>query len=450
MTTSTSAATDGAGPPPAQRTATPSPGRTPPPPPAAPAGAPAPRPPAAPEASGRPIRLLTLSSLYPNPAQPNHGVFVENRLRHLVASGRAESAVVAPVPWFPLPRFMGRGVPRGAVPAEELRHGLRVLHPRFVALPKLGLLTNPPALLRAARGAARRLVAQGHRPDLLDAHYLFPDGVAALALARELGVPLVVTARGSDASQLPHQPFAGAAIRRLLREADALVAVSQGLADGLLALGAAPSKVTVLRNGVDTDLFRPPADRAALRAQMGFSGPTLVSVGLLVPRKRHHLTIGALRHLPAGTRLVILGEGAERPALEALAREAGVADRVSMPGARPHAELPRWYGAADLMVLASEREGWANVLLESMACGTPVVATPAWGMGEAISSPAAGLVLGGHSERDVADGVARLLAAPPERAATRAHAERFGWEETTQGQLALFARLLAERGRPAA
>ncbi len=445
MTTSlaaTSPAQDGARPPTGARPIPTSPGTAPP----AAAGAFAPRRPGAPEASGRPIRLLTLSSLYPNPAQPNHGVFVENRLRHLVASGRAESAVVAPVPWFPFDRVLGRGVPRGAVPAEEIRHGLRVLHPRFLALPKLGLLTNPPALLRAARDAAQRLLAEGHRPDLLDAHYLFPDGVAALALARELGVPLVVTARGSDTSQLPHLPFAGAAIRRLLREADALVAVSQGLADGLRGLGADPAKVTVLRNGVDTQLFRPADDRAGLRAQMGFTGPTLVSVGLLIPRKRHHLTIGALRHLP-DHRLVILGEGPERPALEALAREIGVAERVSMPGARPHAELPRWYGAADAMILASEREGWANVLLESMACGTPAIATPAWGMGEAISSPEAGLVLGGHSERDVADGVARLLAAAPDRAATRAHAERFGWGETTQGQLALFARLLAERGR---
>lgn len=385
-----------------------------------------------------PIRLLVFSSLYPNAGRPNHGVFVENRLRHLVAAGEAEATVVAPVPWFP-----GR-TRAAAAPAEETRHGLRVLHPRFLAAPKLGLLTNPWAMARAARRALRRLAAEGRRFDLIDAHYLFPDGVAALRLGREAGLPVVVTARGSDASQLPHLPFAGAAIRRVLREADALVAVSAGLRDGLLALGADPARVTVLRNGVDTDLFRPPADRAALRGEMGFAGPTLLSVGLLIPRKRHHLTLGALRHLP-DHRLVVLGEGPERARLEALARELGVADRVALPGARPHAELPRWYGAADAMVLASEREGWANVLLESMACGTPVVATPAWGMAEAVCAPEAGLVLGEATPRAIADGVLRLAAATPARALTRAHAERFGWGETTRGQMDLFRRVLEGR-----
>ena len=397
--------------------------------PAPAAGAPAPP---------RPVRLLTLSSLYPNARQPNHGVFVENRLRHLIASGGAEGTVLAPVPWFP-----GRGP--GRVEAEELRGGLRVLHPRFLALPKLGLLTNPLALHRAARGALGRLMAEGFDFDLLDAHYLFPDGVAAVRLAREIGRPVVITARGSDTSQLPRLPFAGPAIRRAIREADALVAVSAGLAEGLVALGAPPSKVTVLRNGVDTALFRPPTDRAALRREMGFGDrPALVSVGLLIPRKRHHLTIRALRHLP-DHRLVILGEGPERSALEALARTEGLAERVSLPGAVPHAELPRWYGAADAMVLASEREGWANVLLESMACGTLAIATPAWGMGEAISAPEAGLVLDAATPEAIAEGVRQLALHPPDRAATRAHAERFGWAETTAGQLALFRRILEGR-----
>ncbi len=393
------------------------------------AGAPAP-PPA--------LRLLTLSSLYPNACQPNHGVFVENRLRHLVGGGAAESCVIAPVPWFP-----GRGGP-GAVPPEEHRHGLRVLHPRFLALPKLGLLTNPHALYHAARGALLRLLAEGFAFDAIDAHYLFPDGVAAVRLAREFGKPVVITARGSDTSQLPALPFAGAAIRRAIAEADALVAVSQGLAEGLLALGAEPARVTVLRNGVDTGLFAPPAERARLRAELGFAAPTLLSVGLLIPRKRHHLTIEALTLLP-DHRLVILGEGPERGALQALAERLGVAGRLAMPGARPHAELPRWYGAADAMVLASEREGWANVLLEAMGCGTPCVATPAWGMAEAISAPAAGLVTDAATPAAIAQAVRALPSTAPDRGATRAHAERFGWEATTEGQLALFRRLLESR-----
>jgi teichuronic acid biosynthesis glycosyltransferase TuaC len=389
---------------------------------------------------GHPIRLLTFSTLYPNPAQSSHGVFVENRLRHLVASGAASSTVLAPVPWFP-----GRGVARGAVPAQEQRHGLNVHHPRFLAVPKLGMLTNPALLYRAARQALRPLLASGLDFDLIDGHYLYPDGVAAVWLARDLGKPVVLTARGSDTSQLPDYRVPGKLIRAAIAEADALIAVSADLKDGLVRLGAAPEKVTVLRNGVDLQGFRPVADRDAARAALDLSGPTLLSVGHLIERKRNHLTITALAELPDHT-LLLVGDGPEKPMLQALAERLGVAGRVRFLGVKPHRELPTYYTAADLMVLASSREGWANVLLESMACGTPVLATPAWGSREAVSAPEAGLVLDDAPEEALppalAEGVRRLAANPPDRAATRAYAEGYSWEATTAGQLALFRKIL--------
>jgi teichuronic acid biosynthesis glycosyltransferase TuaC len=392
-----------------------------------------------------PFRLLTFSTLYPNAAQPNHGVFVENRLRHLVASGAATSTVVAPVPWFPSrdARF-GEWARCAAAPAEEMRQGLRVLHPRYAAPPRLGMYTGPWALLRAGRAALAQLLAEGARFDAIDAHYLYPDGVAAAWLAREAGLPVVITARGSDTSQLPDFALPRRLIGAALREADALIAVSTGLAEGLIALGAAPGKVTVLRNGVDLAAFAPPIDRAALRAELGQSGPVVLSVGHLIERKAHHHVIGALAELP-GVSLLIAGEGPERRALAALAERLGVAERVHLLGARPHGELAKLYGAADALVLASTREGWANVMLEAMACGTPVVAGPAWGSREAISAPEAGLVLGEVGPGPIAAALRRLLADPPGRRATRAHAERFGWDETTRGQAELFGHVLAGR-----
>ncbi len=383
------------------------------------------------------VRLLTFSSLYPNAAQPNHGVFVENRLRHLIASGEAESTVLAPVPWFPL-----RAGPDA--PARETRHGIVVHHPRFLAAPGIGMATNPLTLYRAAARALDRLVAEGLRFDVIDGHYLYPDGVAAVLLGRRYGKPVTLTARGSDTSQWPGYRIPARMIRWAIARADALIAVSADLKAGLVALGAPEEKVTVLRNGVDLDAFRPVADRAAARAQLGVTGPLLVSVGGLIERKRHHLTIEALTLLPGHT-LLLIGQGPERDALQALAEKLGVADRVRLLGPKPHAELPIYYSAADASVLASSREGWANVLLESMACGTPVVATPAWGMREAITRPEAGLVIGEATQAALAEGIRRLLAAPPSRAATRAYAEAFGWNETTEGQLALFRRLTEQR-----
>jgi glycosyltransferase involved in cell wall biosynthesis len=391
----------------------------------------------------RPLRLLTFSTLYPNPAQPNHGVFVENRLRHLVAGGEATSTVLAPIPWFP-----GRSPAPGPkarfpeIPIRETRHGIAVHHPRFLAVPGLGMVSNPVTLYRAAKRALARMVAEGFVFDAIDGHYLYPDGVAAVWLARDHGVPVVLTARGSDTSQLPHYRIPARLIRAAITRADALIAVSAALKEGLVALGAPPAKVTVLRNGVDLEVFQPVPDRAAARAELGFDGPTLLSVGLLIERKRHHLTIEALAHLP-GHRLVIAGEGPERSALEALAARLGVADRVRLIGPVPHARLPLYYSAADVMVLASSREGWANVLLEAMACGTPVVATPAWGSREAVAAPEAGVVIDEATPSAIADGVRQVLGSTIGRAATRAYAEKFGWDETTAGQLALFRRVLA-------
>lgn len=400
------------------------------------------RSPAEPHAHGaaaRPIRLLTFTTLYPSAARQNHGVFVENRLRHLLAGGEATATVLAPVPWFPL---------RGgrAAPAEENRYGIAIRHPRFLAVPGIGMATNPLTLFRAARAELARMIEAGLAFDAIDGHYLYPDGVAAVMLGRHFGKPVVLTARGSDTSQWPEMALPGRWIRWAIAQADALVAVSEGLKQGLVALGAPAEKVTVLRNGVDLDAFQPAADRAVARAALGLAGPVLLSVGALVERKGHHLTIAALRDLPGHT-LLIAGDGPERAALEALAARLGVADRLRLLGPIPHAELPRLYGAADAMVLASSREGWANVLLESMACGTPVVASPAWGSREAVRAPEAGLVLDAATPEAIAAGVRRLLAAPPSRAATRAYAEAFGWDETSAGQLRLFRDVLARRGR---
>ncbi|MBN8890111.1 MAG: glycosyltransferase [Rhodospirillales bacterium] len=391
------------------------------------------------------LRLLTFSTLFPDSTRPNFGVFVENRLRHLVATGAARSTVLAPVPWFPA----GLGARFAAwsrfarVPREETRHGLVVHHPRFVVLPKVGMAVAPLLLFLAARRALGRLVAQGFEFDAIDAHYLYPDGVAAVWLGRAFGKPVVVTVRGSDVTELPDYAVPRALIRRAIAGADALISVSGGLKDALVALGAPPEKVTVLRNGVETDVFRP-TDRDATRARLGLARPTLISVGGLIPRKGHHLTIAAMHLLPEYD-LLIVGEGPERARLEALAAAAGVAGRVRLLGPRPHGELPAFYGAADAMVLASSREGWANVLLESMACGTPVVASNIPGNPEVVRARAGGVIIGENTAEGIAAGVRDLFADMPARAATRAYAEPFSWDETSAGQLEVFRRVLARR-----
>ncbi|HXT78611.1 MAG TPA: glycosyltransferase, partial [Acetobacteraceae bacterium] len=186
----------------------------------------------------------------------------------------------------------------------------------------------------------------------------------------------------------------------------------------------------------------PLADRQAARDALGLSKPTLISVGSLIERKGHHRTIEAMTLLP-DFELVIVGEGPERGRLEEQIGRLGLRDRVRLLGPRPHASLPALYGAADASVLASSREGWANVLLESMACGTPVVASNIWGNPEVVRSRAGGVIAEHNTPEGIAAGVRCLFADLPSREATRAYAEPFSWDETTAGQLALFRRVIA-------
>ncbi len=390
----------------------------------------------------RPLRLLTFSTLFPSAARPNHGVFVENRLRHLVGSGEAVSTVLAPVPWFPStdPRF-GDWARMTQTPAREIRHGLTVWHPRYPVVPKVGMSIAPLLLYRAMVPVVRRLIAEAGPFDAIDAHYVYPDGVAAVWLGRRFNLPVVVTARGTDVNLIPQYRIPRALIRQVITHAAAMITVSAALKDALLEIGAPADKVTVLRNGVDTSLFIPPPDRAAARAALGLTRPTLISVGLLIERKGHNRTIAAMQQLPDHA-LLIVGEGPERETLSAQIAALGLSDRVRLLGARPHAELPSLYGAADASVLASSREGWANVLLESMACGTPVVASNIWGNPEVVQSIEAGIIYDPNTPDGIAEGVRRLFATMRPRAETRAYAERFGWDETTAGQLALFRRVI--------
>jgi len=256
---------------------------------------------------------------------------------------------------------------------------------------------------------------------------------------------VVVTARGTDVTLIPRYSTPRRLIRGAIGGAAALIAVSDALKQALVALGAPTGKVTVLRNGVDTALFCPPADRAAVRAAHGLSRPTLLSVGLLIERKCHHLTIEAMRQLP-DYGLLIVGEGPEHARLAGLIEQYSLQDRVQLLGPRLHADLPQLYGAADALVLASSREGWANVLLEAMACGTPVVASNIPGNPEVVRNASAGVIVEANTADGIAAAVRRLFAAPPARDATRAYAEQHGWEETTEGQVALFRQITLLQG----
>ena len=387
------------------------------------------------------MKVLTFSTLYPNAARPAHAVFVETRLRQLLASGQAEAKVLAPVPWFPFRHHAFGDYARHArVPRVERRNGIAVVHPRYPVVPKVGMTLAPLLLSWAVAPTVERILR--HYPfDLIDAHYFYPDGVAAVMLGRRVNKPVVITARGTDINLIAKYGLPRAMIRWAARNAAGVITVSRALNDALVGLGVPPEHIRVLRNGVDMDFFKP-LEREAARGRLGMTRKTLLSVGNLLEFKGHGVVISALSLLPQ-CELIVIGDGPDRGNFETLARQCGVAERVRFVGSIDQAELRDYYAAADALVLASSREGWPNVLLEAIACGTPVIASNVGGVSEILTAAAGGMMLDERSPAALAHAVRALLAKSPDRSATRRHAEQFGWEATTKGQLQLFKQILA-------
>ena len=387
----------------------------------------------------RPVKTLLFSTLYPSSVRPVHGIFVENRLRELLKTGAVETKVVAPVPWFPSSsECFGEYGRFAATPRFEKHNGVEVHHPRYFLPPRIGMNIAPYTIAAGALPTVKKLITEGFDFDVIDAHYYYPDGVAAGIIAKKLGKPFVVTARGTDLNLIPQYAHPRNLIRKTAAQAYASIGVCKALMDSLADLGAEQKKLHVFRNGVDLERFQP-EDQTQARARLNLpNGRILLSVGHLVERKGHDIAIRALTGLPEDISLIIAGAGPERQALESLSQSMQLAGRVRFAGQVVNSELRWWYSAADVLVLCSSREGWANVLLESMACGTPVVASNIWGTPEVVSCETAGRLMQDRTPQALASSVSDLLTHYPERTAVRKFAEKFSWEETSLAQKALF------------
>ena len=390
------------------------------------------------------MKILTFSTLFPNAARPQHGIFVAERLKHLLRSGAVDARVVAPVPWFPASsRLFPEYSTWNLAPRAETCEGIDVLHPRYPVIPKVGMSVAPALLALWSRPVIRRILASGYDFDLIDAHYFYPDGVAAAILGRWLDKPVVVTGRGTDINLFPHYSVPRYLIRWAAQRAAAVATVSDSLRETLIALDVPASGIRTLRNGVDLDIFAPLSDRAQLRDRLGIAGRSLLMVGNLVDLKGHDRVIEALAKLPDDVELRIAGDGPTKDKLEHVAIDTGVSDRVRFLGQLDRASLVEAYNAADTLVIASSREGMPNVLLESMACGTPVVATDVGGISEVLDERARMLVPDRRSE-SLAAAIEQLFQRQLSRDAVRGHASTFSWQATTEGQLRMFEHALRQ------
>ena len=387
------------------------------------------------------LRVLTLSTLFPDATRPNFGIFVERQTRALAARDGVEVCVVAPVglpPW-PLRRHRHYRA-LAALPAAETWRGLAVRRPRFTTLPGTQGRFHAAALRRALTPLLDR-VRDKFAFDVIDASFFFPDGPAAVAFGRRYGVPVSIKARGADVHHWGHARSTAAQVRRAGEQADGLLAVSAAMRDDMAALGLPAGKVRVHHTGVDLDRFAP-ADRSLAKEAFGVRGPLVVSTGALIPRKGHEIVVAAVARLP-GVTLLIAGEGPSRAALTAAIERSGASDRMRLLGAVPHDDLPRLVAAADVMALASSSEGLANAWVEALACGTPVVITDVGGARELVTDPVAGRVVA-RDAAAFAAAIGDLLRDAPDPAIMRRAVAGFTWEANAA---ALHAHLAALVGR---
>lgn len=393
-------------------------------------------------------RLIVYSSLFPNPSSPTSGVFIRERMFRVARF--APIVVVAPQAWSPFDPliriFRKTFRPRG--PTFEMMEGIRVYRPRWLSLPGVGKFFDGWLMAACTERCVRRIHSE-FGATAIDAHFLYPDGWAASRIAKRLGLPLAITIRGSKDERL-----IGTSRERRLREtiqaAAKVFAVSESLARSVVKeLGCDPAKVEIVGNGVDPVRFSP-VDRQEARRRLGIApeAKVLIGVGNLVPGKGFQRVIPLLPQLlqrHPGLVYLIVGAGASqgdlRGFLEAQARKYGVSDVVRFCGRREPDELRWYYGASDVFVLATEFEGWANVLLEAMACGLPVVTTRVGGNSEVVRVPETGELVEWWNPVAFLDAIDRALARTWDRNAILAYARSNQWDERVERLVSAFAQL---------
>ena len=385
------------------------------------------------DAATRP-HIVVFSSLFPNQLQPMTGLFIRERMFRV--GQHLPICVVAPVAWFPFQSFIRRRRPgfRPEAPGDEVQQGIDVFHPRYLSFP--GTLKSLDGLFMSIC-CLPRLIAlkrQG-RLDILDAHFAYPDGYAATWLGRWLKRPVTITLRGTETRHL-----ASAILKPLvltaLHRARWVFAVSSSLRLAAIAHGSEASKIEVVGNGVDIAKFSP-VDKQVARARLGLKpdAKVLVTVGGLVERKGFHRVIAALpdilKKFPDTTYLIIGGPSAEgdwTSKLQQLVAEQGLGGSVKFLGSIPPDQLSIPLSAADVFVLSTRNEGWANVLLEAMACGLPVVATDVGGNSEVVSNAELGKIVPFDDHSALVSVIVQCLAHPWDKAVIRAYAEANTWE----------------------
>jgi teichuronic acid biosynthesis glycosyltransferase TuaC len=378
-------------------------------------------------------KVLSITSMFPNPTMPHFGIFVLRRLQ--ATQKHADISVIHPIPYFPGATALQKYKYRRQIPVRYEIEDMKVSAPRYLSIPGICKPIDGHTMSWAVEKECRTPFEY----DLIDAQLAFPDGYSAALLSARFNVPFVVTLRGHDINVLPSLPVRGKLVREVLRKASRIMGVSQSLIDEAILLGADPEKCEAIPNGVSQELFFP-RDKKTSQESLNLDPGSryIISVGHLIERKGHHLIVQALSQLRKEERfqnlkLIISGsesiEGKYHKEILDTIESLNMREHVILAGSVPQDRLGLWYAASDCLCLASSKEGWANVLLESLACGRPIVATSVWGTPEVITDGQHG-VLVQRTVESIYQGLFTLLTEKWDIEVLVNRARDFTWEKS--------------------
>lgn len=372
-------------------------------------------------------KILAISYLFPNAEKPNHGIFVYNRLNAMAKY--ADVTVINPIPWSPLHSFIDKFKHLRNIPTKTQRGNLTIYHPRFLSIPGYVKGVEIPTYRSAVKKVINKI---GFDFDLIDLHWTFPDLPTGDYLSNRYGVPYRVTLRGMEAFHIQDGDVRQGAVAQYLNKVGSIISLSTEMANQAISMGVSPKKVTVIRNGVDTDkFFYKPIEESRALLNLPKEHKIVLGVGSLIHRKGFDVVIKAMAEIESKERLFhfyILGsegpEGDYRSELKKVVREKELENFVHFVGAVPNETLVDWYNAADVFCLSSRGEGSPNVLTEALACGCPAVSTKVGSAPDIIESEEdLGVLVDVDDNHNMSNALLQLLAKENDR---QQRAEVFG------------------------
>ena len=389
------------------------------------------------------MKVLSVSHMFPNKLKPNYGIFVKERLKSIAI--KVDVSVVAPVPFLPMPSVVRSKKHAQKIPPREVFDGLQVHHPRYLVIPRVCKYLDGFLYYKSMNSFFLNMI-MSDSTDLLDFHWIYPDAYAGLKWAKLLNKKIVMTIRGNESICYFEKSLRKKMLIQTLKSADHIISVSSDMKQKVVGeYGVDGNKVTVISNGIDSGKFRPIDKVEALKkCKLDFGKKHILSLCRLSEEKGLEHLLKAFSLLDERkVELLMVGDGPLRGSLMKMAKDLGVADRVHFIGEVAHEDTYKWYNAADVYCLPSLWEGCPNVVIESIACGTPVVATNVGGVSDLVPSEDYGLIVPPGDVSSLTQALAQALRKDWDRELIVSHGASNTWEHVADRVVSVFQEVLS-------